>query len=258
MSDVSDTLSFLSQSQNRAEVLTLVYEETGCNRYEIEEQVDASRRTVIRALDALTDRGYIEKRGQVYRTTSFGSFIAEAYQEFVSNTTLAHQVKPFLANVSDNEYDLDPKYLDDAEVVVTTPRSPYALLDRTLAIRREADQIREVAPFIERKSVEQLVERIEHQESFGVEAILPEAAVEAGDEHPEYREAHQQIKQSDQVNLYIHPGEISLPVCIADDTVIICVLEDEKLHALVLSSNREVKGWAESRFETIRNNSNPL
>lgn len=258
MSDVSDTLAFLSQSENRAEVLTLVYEENGCNRYEIENQVDASRRTVLRALDALTDRGYIDKRDKVYRTTSFGSFIAETYQDFVSNTTLAHQVKPFLANVPDAEFDLDPQYLEDAEIVVATPGSPYALLDRTLAIRREADQIREVAPFIERKSVEQLVERIDHQESFGVEAILPEAAVEAGDEHPEYREAHQQIKQSDRVNLYIHPGEVSLPVCIADDTVIICVLEDEKLHALVLSSNREVKGWAERRFETIREKSHRL
>ena len=60
MSNVADSLAFLSQSTNRAEVLQLLQEEDGLDRYDIEEQVEASRRTVIRALDALTEHGYVE------------------------------------------------------------------------------------------------------------------------------------------------------------------------------------------------------
>ena len=252
MNNATDPLTFLSQSKNRVEILQLLQDGERLDRYEIEEQVEASRRTVIRTLDALTDRGYLVESGDGYQPTSFGSYIAEVYQTFASDTAFAHQLKPVLANVPSDEFDLDPQYLADTEIAVATQGSPYALLDRTLAIRSEASQIREVAPFIEKKSVEQLVERIENQEAFNVEAVLPVAVIEAVGDHPEYREAHQQIKQSDHVDLYVYPDEVTLPVCIADDTVIICVLRDEKLYALAVSSHPEVKAWAEQRFQTFR------
>lgn len=254
MGDVAEPLTFLSQSQNRVDVLRLLEREGALDRYTIESRVEASRRTVIRALDALTEHGYVEACEEEYRLTAFGSALADSYQSFVADAAIAESLHPLLAHVPDDTFDLDPRHLEDAEVIVATEGSPYATLDRMLALRQDAQQIRELASIIEKKSVDQLARRIQ-EESISAEIVLSDAAVAAGNDHPEYRESQQQILESERVDLRVHPDELPFLLCIADDTVAIGAIKNTTPFALVVSSEPAVTQWAEQTFERYRDQS---
>lgn len=252
MGNVTDTLAFLSQSTNRAEVLQLLRDEKRLDRYEIEDQVETSRRTVIRTLDALAEHGYVEDADGQYRLTAFGSKLVDSYQRFAEEAGLAHELSPFLTQLPDGTFDCDLRYLEDAELITATEGSPYAVLDRALTIRRQASQIRELSPIIERKSVEQLAQRIRDGEPVSVEVVLSESAIEASKTHPDYQEAQQLVNQADQTDIYLASTDIPFVLCVADDTVAIGVTKDTKPHALIVSTHAEVKQWAVETYETHR------
>jgi predicted transcriptional regulator len=259
MSDVADSLAFLSQSTNRAEVLRLLQDEEGLDRYEIEEQVEASRRTVIRTLDALTEHGYVEDGDGQYRLTAFGSELVDSYQAFAEQAQLAHEFAPFLTHLPDGVFDQGLRCLEDAELITATEGSPYAVLDRTLTIRRQATQIRELSPIIEQKSIAQLAQRIRDNEPISVEVVLSESAMEASEIHPDYQDDQQLINQADQTDIYLASTEIPFLLCIADDTVAIGVTNDmRKPHALVVSTNADVKQWAEQTYEAYQEHVQPV
>jgi len=258
MSDVADSLAFLSQSTNRAEILQLLQEEDGLDRYDIEEQVEASRRTVIRTLDALTEHGYVEDGDGPYRLTAFGSMLADSYQRFAEETELAHELSQFLMHLPDGIFDRDLRCLEDAELITATEGSPYAVLDRTLTIRRQASQIRELSPIIEQKSIAQLAQRIRDGEPVSVEVVLSESAMEASEIHPDHQDDQQLVNQADQTDIYLASTEIPFLLCIADDTVAIGVTNDMRPHALVVSANADVKQWAEQTYEAYQEHVQPV
>lgn len=258
MSNVIDSLEFLSQSPNRAEILQLLQDNEELDRYEIEEQVEASRRTVIRTLDALTEQGYIEDTESQYRLTAFGSFFIDSYQAFVEDAKLTNEFAPFLTNLPAGVFDRDLWCLEDGELITATEGSPYAVLDRTLTIRRQASQIRELSPIIEQKSIAQLAQRIRDGESVSVEVVLSESALEASENHPDYQDDQQLVNQSDQTDIYLAATEIPFLLCIADDTVAIGVTKEKKPHALVVSTNADVKQWAEQTYEAYQEQAQPV
>lgn len=251
MSADTEALRFLSQSENRIDALRLLEKEGALDRYTIEEQLGVSRRTAIRTLDALAEHGYIEACGDQYQLTACGSFLADSYQSFAADAVLADDLHPLLAHLPDDTFDLDPRHLDDAEVIVATEGTPYATLDRTLAIRRDAQQIRELASIIEKKSVDQLAQRIQ-EDAISADIVLSDAALEAGNDHPEYKESQQRILEAERVDLHVYPDDLPFLLCIADDTVAIGVLKDRTPFALVVSSEPAVVQWAETTFETYR------
>jgi predicted transcriptional regulator len=252
MSDGTDLLAFLSQSTNRAEILKLLRDEEGLDRYEIGEQVEVSRRTVIRTLNTLTEHGCVAESDGSYRLTAFGSVLIESYQRFAEETELASDLAPFLTHMPDGVLDLDLQHFEDAELITATEGSPYAVLDRTLAIRRQASEIRELSPIIEQKSIAQLAQRIRNGEPVSVEVVLSESALEASEIHPDYQEHQQLVSQADQTDIYLASIDIPFLLCIADDTVAIGVTNDGKPHALVVSTNADVKQWAEQTYETYQ------
>lgn len=251
--NVHDELRFLSQSENRVEILSIL-QERETDRYTIEERVNASRRTVIRTLDALIDQGYVTENDGEYSHTFLGAAIYRSYREFASNVSVIQELRPFFTHLDADVCPVEPQSFVDAELLVATEGSPYALLDRTLAIRQSAGEIRELAPIVERKSVAQLAERLRNDDTVSVEVVLSKQALEAGVTHPEYRDDHETVARSDRVELRVAP-ELPLLLCIADGTVAIGVRKNEKPHALLVSENDRVIEWAERTFERYRRRS---
>lgn len=64
------------RSDNRTGILTALCGEGPLDRYELEARVDASRRTITRIVDALSERGYLAERDDGYVATAFGSALA--------------------------------------------------------------------------------------------------------------------------------------------------------------------------------------
>ncbi|MFB6123154.1 MAG: helix-turn-helix transcriptional regulator [Haloferacaceae archaeon] len=257
MADVTDELAFLAQSRNRHEALSALRTTAPLDRYDLEDRLDASRRTVIRTLDALADRGYVTDSDGEYRLTAYGSFLAARFAEFADDVRTVDRLAPFLSHVSADAFDLDPRHLADADVYVADAGSPYALLDRTLQLRREATRIREVAPAVEKKSVEQLARRVRNGDDVDVQVVLPESAAEAATSSPDYREDHLTALRSDDVEMYVVPDSVGTFVGVLDDTVAIATAKAGRPHALVVTTDDAAVAWAEETFARYRDRARP-
>jgi predicted transcriptional regulator len=254
----ADRLRFLTQSDNRPEALAALREAGPLDRDGIAARLDASRRTVVRTVEALTDEGYVEQVGERYRLTALGATVIAAYQRLADEVALTDRLEPLLANVPGAVFDFDPRLLADAELVVATEGSPYALLDRTLTLRREARRVREIAPMTEKRSIEQLADRIRGGADIEFDAILSAATLEASRSNPEYADAFETTAASDAVDVAVYPDEVELFLCVADDTVAVGASKDDRPHAMVVTSNPRVREWAIDTFEDHWDRAEPV
>jgi predicted transcriptional regulator len=253
-------LAFLLRSDNRVELLDVLDEEGPLDRYELEDRVDASRRTITRIVDALAERGYLADGGEngARSLSAFGAAIADAHREYRETTDLANQYRPVLQHLESDQFDLEPSRLRGADLTVATEASPYALIDRVLELRAGADRIREMAPSIEAKSISQLAERIDEGGDFKIEVILPPAAVEEARDHPEYAEAHREIQNTDGVEMRVYPESFSVVLGVIDATAVLGVSVDGRPHALIESTRTTFVEWAERRLESFWAESVPI
>ena len=250
-------VQFLTHSPNRGSVLRVVAEEGPLDRYDIEERVDATRRTVVRNLNELADRGFVTETDAGVRPTSLGAFLAESYDQFVTDTALADRLAPFLQHVPPSLFDLDPRHLADADMLTASETSPYAVLDRTLELRRSASTIREIAPAVEKQSIEQLVRRIRSDEDLEMTTIIPADAAEDAMTNPDYREAHLETLRAEGVEMFAHPERIPLFVGVLDETTALGSIRDGRPNALVTTTDPAAREWAEETIQAYKSRSEP-
>ena len=258
MSGDTGFLRFLAQSDTRVAVLQLLNERGRLDRYEIEQDLDVSRRTVIRTIDALADNGYVLNETDTYELTALGALVAASYNEFASTVETAHQLEPFLAHLPDDSFDVDPRQLDDAEIMVVNEASPYALVDRTVSLWQDISQIQHMSPMVEHKSVHQLADRLEENEDLAGDAIIPKPALETMQQHPNYREGYQRIVACDRLTLHVYPDTVPYMLCITDDTVAVGVAKDGKPYAQLIADHPQLRQWANDTFDNYLNQCRPL
>jgi predicted transcriptional regulator len=245
-----DILAFLSQSENRVGVLAALSDGAPRDRYDLESTVDASRRTVLRVVNELSDRGYLRETGDGYRLTALGAHVHDQYAAAVDGLDAVAPVAPFLAAVPAGVVDFDLARLADAEVTAATPGGSYAPLDRTLELRRAASRIRELAPDVERRSVEQIAERVEAGEDVEIEIVLTPASLETAESVDQYAAAHGAVAAADGVALYLTPEPFELPVSVMDETVaLVSGGMDGRPDAVLETDDPVVREWAESYID---------
>lgn len=258
MTVVEDELEFLLRSENRTGLLVALREGQPLDRYDLETRLDASRRTVSRALDALTERGYIAESEAGYALTAYGATMVDAYRDALHRGQVAEQYRPLLEHLDTRTFDLDPALLEGAELTVAGEASPFALLNRTLELREGASRVREVAPGIEKASVEQLGQRVRDKEEFEMEVVLPPGAVDAVEEDADFGKDHITARESSAVDFYVTDGPVRTFVGVMDDTVALATGVDGQPEALVESDDPELRAWAEARIDEIRDAATPL
>ena len=258
MTAVEDELGFLLRSGNRTELLVSLAESQPLDRYELERRLDASRRTVTRALDALTERGYIREVEGEYVLSAFGASLAEAYRDCRRDVELASEYRPFLERVDTRTLDLDPSLLDGADLLLASERSPFVLLTRTLELRAEASRIREIAPGVEKRSVEQLAERLRNGEDLEVEVVLPATALEAAEGTDAFSAGHAVAREADAVDFYVADDEFSVFVGVMDETVTVGAGTGGEPEVMVESDRPALREWAETHLDGVRDAAAPL
>lgn len=253
MNSVTELLRFLSQSHNRVAVLQALRSEEELDRYVIEDRVDASRRTVIRVVDSLTERGYVVATDSGYRLTALGSLILSLYEELATDVSVAERLSPFLSNMPAEWFDVDPRTLADAEMLVATEASPYALIDRTLSLRREASYLRHMSPILEAKSVKQITERLESGDTVRGEIVTSNDVLNTLREHPEYQKSYDLVQAADQLSLSVCVDPVPFMLCLTDDVVTVGVSKDGRPYAQIVSDHPALWEWAETTFASFRN-----
>ncbi len=244
-----DTLSFLSASAARSEVLLALDAEGEMGRDRLYDRLDASRRTVKRALSALDERGYLVGEKGTYRPTALGRTVADAHRAYVERTERAERLAPLLSRVDADDFDLDPAHLANAEVVVGDDAAPLAALDRFVELRGAATSVGLLAPTVQAKSIRQSAERTRNGD-VAFEAVLPGDVLDAARE--EYTEAHDAAMDADSFSAFRYDGDVPFMLATLDDTVALGVTENGVPHAIVVSENEAVREWAEATFRRFR------
>jgi predicted transcriptional regulator len=245
-------LRFIAQSDNRADAIQALSRETHLERRELETRLDASHRTVIRIVNSLEERGYLRETDRGLELTPFGSRMASSFREFLDDASTAIECKPLLRHAPAELGDLPLERLASAELVVASAADPFGIMDRVLSLRAEATRIREVAPGVQTRSVEQLAERVRNGEAIDVEAVIPRRASELAESREEYRTDHAATVESAAVDIYVHPGAVPLFAATIDDRAAVAVAKDGQPHALAVSDDPEFRAAVESLFERYR------
>lgn len=252
MDGAEDELEFLLGSGNRTELLLTLERAQPLDRYDLEDRVDASRRTVTRVLGALNERGYIQEADAGYSVTAFGASVAQAYRDCRQQVDLATEYRPLLEHLDTQALDIDLEILKGAELTVASETSPFVVLNRTLELRAAAGHIREAAPGIEKQSVEQLASRVQNGEDLEMEVVLPPDAVETVEERGAFAGDHGVARDADAVEFYVAPEPFSVFVGVMDDTAVLAAGEGGDPLALAESDRPAFREWAESRLDEFR------
>lgn len=258
MNSAREVLQFVSASPNRVSALQVLFEEGPKDRYELETEMDASRRTVTRTIQSLEEHGFVSRESEGYQLTQLGAFLASTLDECMRNIDLAEHLSPFFRNVPDGLVDVELDRFRDADMLVADQGSPFLLLDRSLELRADARQIREVAPGVERRSIEQLVERIRDGEAVDVGVVLDEKAIAAAESNDTYDSLHQELLDADAVDLYCAAESVPLFVGLFGDTATLIAEKDGRPHAMIETTDDTVYDWAESFYETVKRAASPL
>jgi len=251
-------IEYLLRSDNRTAVLLALNQEQPLDRYDLERRLSASRRTVTRILTTFDEQGYITESSDGYRLTTFGAVVADAYRQCKEQTDLATQYRPFLTNVDSSAVDLDPTLLRGADLTVASNVSPYAPLDRMLELRRSASRVRTVTPLVERKSVEQLASRLRRGDDVTFEVVFSAELYETVESQPEYGEPIRSAAGAASVEKFVYPGPVSTLYAVTDDVAALGATLDGDPHALVESTDPELRAWVTDRIDEFRADAVPL
>jgi len=245
-------LRFVTQSENRAQALDIVAKNAPIERRELETRLDASHRTVIRIVNSLDERGYLRDAEGELRLTPFGAHIADRLDTALTATETALDFEPLLRNAPPALRELPLAGLDGAELLVASDADPFGVLDRILSLRAEATRIREVAPGVQKESIDQLAARVRRGEDVDVEAVISQYASEVAESRTDYNDGHMTTVESDAVDIYVHPAEIPFFVGIMDGTAAVAVSKDGQPHALAVSDDPDLLVAVESVYRRYR------
>lgn len=252
-------VEFLCQSENRVAVLRALADGGRQDRYALEECVDATRRTILRTVNALAERGFVEETDEGIGLTALGRHVVTHYERLIDELALEPDVEGFLAAVPADAIDVDLERLRTGEVTAAAPGSPFAPLDRSLELRADASEIRELAPGIERRSVEQLAERVTEDDDLTVEIVVTEDVLAAVDDGAPYGDAHETVLAADAVDMAVHPGPFEVAVGIADEVVFLVAENgDGQPSAILESDDPVVRQWATAVVDRYRDEARPL
>jgi len=250
-SEMIDEIGFLTASETRASVLSVLVESGPQTKAQLREQFGVSRTTLMRNLDKLEDRGWIcEDTSNVYRLTQSGELVANALMECAETVETACELQSFLRWTDPSEFDLDPELLADAEITVAEPPNPYAPVDKHIRTLGEAESFRGCLPVIGRDALETVHDRIEAIEE-PWELVITEDVLEILQSGPIFDGEFDALQAHDRLKIYVHEGEIPFFVGLFDDIVQVAVENDHGiLQALVSSDDPTVRDWASAQFET--------
>jgi predicted transcriptional regulator len=258
MENVEAELTFLLRSDTRRTVLVALDVEGVLCRDEIEESLDASRRTVSRVLKTLVDEGYVRNRGNRYRLTAYGAFAIDLYRDWRDQVELTEKYRPFLAHVDDDLLDVDVRLLQGADLTVSTDVTPYAALDRYLGLQNDSQRIRVVTPIIEEGCLKNLERRLQNGDPFELEVIIPKAVIEQTRTKHREDPVFETIREAASISRFVYPGSIETMISVVDDVATFGAYADRELHALLESDAPELYDRATERIDAYRHDAVPI
>lgn len=234
MSQRFETFRFLADSPHRFEILRVLRDENGLSRSELASSVDASRRTVKRALDAFRERGWITEKDGALVLSVGGAFVLDAYENLADRAALVDELQPFFARVAKQDCFAGPNAFEGATVVEMDPAYPFATVDYLLDRYREATERAYVLLTYVSIGILEVIAEAAHERDIGLTVVIDENVQRAIDEKEEYRKL---FENSDVAEIYTIDESYPFSFALVDDHALITVADDNGLPSVLLGSS---------------------
>ncbi|WP_336362789.1 helix-turn-helix transcriptional regulator [Halalkalicoccus salilacus] len=239
-----DGLEFLARSQSRVRLLDALSSATYLPKAELRRQLDTSRTTVDRHLDALEERNWIRAVDDGYATTRVGELVAEEFFAFVETIRMARRLVPAMKWLP-SEFDLNVDVLADAEVVLAEPHDPYSVMNHHVRTLRSADRLWGIVPLTGLHIYEGIHEAVVHNGA-SVRLIVGPRVAEIYQSDLEYRRLTEEMERTDRFELRVYDSAIPYGVTLLDGSVQIVGIDDEGLmRSLIETEAPRAREWAE-------------
>lgn len=242
----------------RIEVLEAVLE-TPRTRPELVDTLDISRSTVDRAVRELEEMGLVTYDGEAYHASLVGRLAHDEYEDLRTELVTLQDVAPLLTTLPPSA-PVDLRVLKQAEVVVATEPAPYVPGSRISDLLRNADHVRSlsmayttpetgdvIADSVAADELstnivfeESLYEHLSNSDVLNVDALVEDPNVTAG---------------------VVETLPFGLIIASQGDAEIACLAvydDDRTLEGVVINDREEAVAWAESVWETYRDQARPI
>ncbi|AKH98309.1 helix-turn-helix transcriptional regulator [Halanaeroarchaeum sulfurireducens] len=242
-----EVAKFLADSPHRMPILRTIRDRNRPARADIVDRVDASRRTVKRALDRFHERGWILRENDEIVLTVGGAFVLEAFEDFAGPVLIVEELRPFVSRVRAEDCRAGPAEFENTTIIDTDTNNPFAAVEHLLDQYREAtDRAHVLLSYVSRNILKELLETAGNEE-LDLVIVVDESVRRAIETTPAYRELLERHGE----NATLHRVEKTFPLSCAliDDTAMVSVTNDEGVPTVLLqSSNRAFVSVIERRI----------
>lgn len=252
MPEPFEHVAFLSRSKTRVRLLVHLRDHGPSTRRELRDALDTSQSTVVRSLQALEDRNWVEDVDGAVRVTGTGRLVADAYGDLLDAIDATTELAPFLRWFPHDEFDLDLTTLHGASVTTTSPGDPYAPGTTQTELMRTASRVRMILPSIELEGARVVHDRVTSGDLRGEMVAGPDVweTIRGGEYARLFREKLRTGRLS------VHVVDEGLPFYLGldgDATVQIGVEDDDGMPRTLLETGGEpVRTWAEDVYGDYR------
>lgn len=256
--DPVDRISFLARSEARVEILERLLRSGPATRRDLREDLDASRSTVARSLNALEELDWVRQESNTYRLSPAGELVTAEFLELAETIRTTEELSGFASWFPFSEFDLELELLRDADVTVHSGGDPYAPGRAQNEFVRAADRFRGALPSIDLEGTKLAHERVLAGE-LETELVVSEAVertIVSGEYAALFREKLATGRSTVLVSEELFPFYLGLS---DDGTVQLGVEDDDGFpRALLESSSTPIREWAEDLYADYRSEARPL
>ncbi|RQG89804.1 ArsR family transcriptional regulator [Natrarchaeobius halalkaliphilus] len=247
-----ETLRELTRSPVRLDVLRHLLDYGPANATELTDHVDASRRTVSRALDVLENEGLATSNSRTYSATTYAELTASDVFELIEQIESRRDRAAFL-----NAFPRDAVDVDFETVSGTATRrlsvQPHGPVSNVIDTLTDATSIRVLAPIASPLYVRPFAERV--RDGADIEAVVDATAYEefCGKLHAGIRLA---ATLAD-ISLAVH-DDVGFGLIICDEQVVFGAYEDGILQATFSTAEPAVVNAAKETYQKNRGTATPV
>jgi predicted transcriptional regulator len=221
------------------------------SRSTIAERADCSRTTAYRATTELVERGLLERDGEGYRLTGFGTAALDRLEELQRGLDGARRLQPVLECNDEQVLREHVHLFSEATVLEADAEAPYAIEQRlTSIIADTSERIHGVSTsFGSPITLTRTLERVEAGVEF--EWGLPQVVLERLE--GQHREMHTTVRSHDNTTVYVLE-DVVVDLSFYDSTLVITGFDGDRgrLAAVAITDDPEARAWAEALYSRYK------
>lgn len=248
---LNETEELMDLVGRRIELIECLQENSKDKRM-LSEEVDASRSTVDRGIRELESVGLITWKNGEYIPTLCGYLAASAYRQFEEQMQLLTTYAPCLRWMPPEEFDLELKDIEGADLYLPERGDPYAMINRHVQIIRQADSYKILLPLTGLHAHQAAHENTVSKGAEGEAVVVPSVA-DTWQNEEEYAASTEEMVATGRFRYFVSENPIPYFVGIFNESIVqIGVDEENEPRALLETTNDEVVAWAERKFQNYK------